>query len=512
KSEAWRELEQMVGLEDVKQRVRLLHQRAQINAERKKGSPVFSISLNSVFLGPPGTGKSTVARLYGRILADLGLLSNGAVIETAAVALLGHHVGATERTIRKVINSAQGKVLIIDDAYALWGGSRTNSHSFHQAAIDTIVSCVSGSGDADQCVLLVGYEDQLEEMFRQGNPGLSRRFPLSSAFRFKGFPLPDLVRLLELKLQQAQLRYSPDAKTAAIGVLRHAMVSPRFGNAAFVEQIVEKAHLSFEQRRLSDPTVESESLAPEDFSKDWDRVVDAEDECRRLFQGVVGCDSIVNQILQDTRIAKKAALRGLNARDLIPFNYIFRGPPGTGKTTTARRMGQIFYHMGLLATAEVVESSVTDLIGQYVGQTGPKVLDLFDKALGKVLFIDEAYRLLEGSRSFSQDAVGEIVGALTNPRFQQNIVIILAGYSKQMDSLIASNPGLRSRFKRVMTFDSLTGVQCAQLLVQNLARQGLDTTLLGIPEYETHREICDLFACLSEMEDWGNARDVNTLS
>lgn len=175
-------------------------------------------------------------------------------------------------------------------------------------------------------------------------------------------------------------------------------------------------------------------------------------------------------------------------------------------------MGQIFYHMGLLATAEVVESSVTDLIGQDVGQIGPKGLDLFEKALGKVLFIDEAYQLLEGSSHFSKDAVGEIVGALTNPQFQQNIVIILAGYSREMDSLIASNPGLRSRFKRVMTFDGLTGVQCAQLLVQNLARQGLDTADLGIPQYETHREICDLFKSLSKLDDWGNARDVNTLS
>lgn len=226
------------------------------------------------------------------------------------------------------MNKAQGKVLIIDDASALWGGSGRNSHSFHQAAIDTLVSCVSGSGGANRCVILVGYEDQLEEMFRQVNPGLSRRFPLSSAFRFKGSSLPELIRILEIKLQQAHLSYSSDAKIAATNVLRHAMVSPRFGNAAFVEHILDKAHLSLERRRQSKPNVDPGSLVPEDFSRDWNRVIDAEEECQKLFEGVVGCNSIINHLLEDTRVAKKAGLRGLNARDFIPFNYVFRGPPG----------------------------------------------------------------------------------------------------------------------------------------------------------------------------------------
>ena len=136
---------------------------------------------------------------------------------------------------------------------------------------------------------------------------------------------------------------------------------------------------------------------------------------------------------------------------------------GTGKTTTARRMGNILYDMGVLASPVVVASSVTDLIDEYVGRTGPKVLDLFEKALGKVLFVDEAYRLHEQAdrySSFAQDAVGEVVGALTSPRFRQKMVIIPAGDTEEMDTLPASNPGLLSRFKHVMTFPALNECQC----------------------------------------------------
>src|SRR6266480_1793477 len=95
-----------------------------------------------------------------------------------------------------------------------------------------------------------------------------------------------------------------------------------------------------------------------------------------------------------------------DVKENIPFNFLFRGPPGTGKTTTAKKMGKVFYDMGFLSKAEVVECSATDLIGQYVGQTGPKVQQLLDNALGKVLFIDEAYRLAGGH--FAQEAMDEL--------------------------------------------------------------------------------------------------------
>lgn len=99
---------------------------------------------------------------------------------------------------------------------------------------------------------------------------------------------------------------------------------------------------------------------------------------------------------------------------------------GTGKTSTARKIGKVYYDIGLLASDEVVETSATDFIAPYVGQTGPKTQNKLESGLGKVLFIDEAYRLADGE--FAKEAMDEIVDCITKPKFAQKLIIILAGY------------------------------------------------------------------------------------
>ncbi|KAJ5827330.1 P-loop containing nucleoside triphosphate hydrolase protein [Penicillium robsamsonii] len=508
--DAWRTLDQMVGLEDIKVQVRLLHHRAMDNlSRREKGQPTRSIPPTGVLLGPPGTGKSTVARLYADILHRLGFVKKRTVKEVKASQLVESVDPLSE------LDKAKGRVVIIDDAQGLWGGSETGTYSEHRAAINALVACVPNEDTPDRIILLVGYEDEMVEMLRHVNPGLARRFPLASAFRFPGFSISQLEQLLEKRLQVTSIPYSPHARSAALAVLRHAMMSPQFGNASEVDTLLHKALFSLDKRCMDDPQSATLVLEPEDFSTDWNRVSDAEAVCERLFQDMVGCESVISELLEDTRVARKAAARNLDPHDYISFNYVFKGPPGTGKTTTARKMGQVFYSMGLLASAEVIECSVSNLIGEYIGHTGPKILNLFNKALGKVLFVDEAYRLYDragSGGSFSADAVAEIIGALTSPRFQQKMVIILAGYSEGMDRLLDSNPGLRSRFTRTMTFPSLDATRCIQLLLQLMQNQGLDIAMLRMFEKHPSEDLTNLFAALVRCNGWGNARDIHTLS
>lgn len=129
---------------------------------------------------------------------------------------------------------------------------------------------------------------------------------------------------------------------------------------------------------------------------------------------------------------------------------LFRGPPSTGKTTTARKMGQIYYDMRFLAKAEVIEASATDMVGEYIGQTGPKTKKLLERDLGRVLLIDEAYRLGEGR--FAQEALDELVDCLTKPQFERRLIVILAGYDKDINRLMLQNPGLTSRFPDTLNF------------------------------------------------------------
>lgn len=182
---------------------------------------------------------------------------------------------------------------------------------------------------------------------------------------------------------------------------------------------------------------------------------------------------------------------------------------GTGKTTTARRIGQVFYDMGLLATNQVYDCSTTDLIGEYRGHTGPKTQKVFQRALGKVLFIDEAYRLNDDD-CFGKEALIEMLNLLTKEAYKNKLVVILAGYDDDINKLLKVNAGLGSRFPEVIQFESLKPKDCVQLFVQRLEEQKLDVT--AVEPAPVKDKLQSSFERLSALPDWGNARDVDALA
>lgn len=182
-------------------------------------------------------------------------------------------------------------------------------------------------------------------------------------------------------------------------------------------------------------------------------------------------------------------------------------------------MGKVYYDMGLLSNASVVDCSATDLIGQYIGQTGPKTQQLLEKALGKVLFIDEAYRLADGH--FAKEAMDEIVDCITKPKFAQKLIIILAGYDADINRLMSINPGLTSRFPESVEFKGLAPDDCIKLLTELLLKQKkkiqgkqieFDMGVLEAPDADFSRELRHRFGALSRSPSWANARDVDYLA
>ena len=166
-------------------------------------------------------------------------------------------------------------------------------------------------------------------------------------------------------------------------------------------------------------------------------------------------------------------------------------------------MGKVFYDMGFLSFVEVIECSASDLIAQYVGQTGPKTRSFLEKTLGKVLFVDEAYRLGEGH--FASEAINELVDIITKPKFFGKVVVILAGYDEDMNRLMAVNTGLSSRFSEEIIFRDMTPGHCVQLLDRDLQQKKINVTALR------DHEMVGLLDTLSRLPFWGNARDVQTL-
>lgn len=156
----------------------------------------------------------------------------------------------------------------------------------------------------------------------------------------------------------------------------------------------------------------------------------------------------------------------------------------------------------------MVECSVTDLIGQYVGHTGLKTMKQLERGLGKVLFIDEAYRLGQGG--FAQEAMDELVDNMTKTKFAGKMIIILAGYDNDMNNLLRVNEGLNSRFADEILFPALSPDLCLQLLEQSLKQSQISFPSMHDPTI--HQELLEPIAELSKLPSWGNARDIQTLA
>jgi len=215
--------------------------------------------------------------------------------------------------------------------YAGTKGTGNTSDPYKTAVIDTIVAEVQNTPGEDRCVLLLGYKEEMEEMLENSNPGLARRFQLSYAFHFEDFNDQELRQILELKLKKQGLDATEEAKDVAIGILSRARDRPNFGNAGEVENLLSHAKAQEQKRRsVGKPANRSAEVLflPQDFDENFDRAKDAALNCRKLFADVVGCEGLINKLEGYQRVAASMRARGLDPRTQIPFNFIFKGPPG----------------------------------------------------------------------------------------------------------------------------------------------------------------------------------------
>jgi hypothetical protein len=391
-----------------------------------------------------------------------------------------------------------------------------------QAIVDILVAKISGAPGEDRCVILTGYADVMEEMFRKGNSGLRRRFPEEQTFLFKDFGESELGDIFDLKLKQYDLTVTRDAKLVAQDVLNKMRIRPNFGNGAAVENLISQAMARHRQTAPASTPVEpmdqeATILNPEDFDPDYNRASQAESDCRTLFAHFVGLEKVIDLFSGYQQMTAGMRLHSIDPRPHIPFGFVFKGAPGTGKTSTARKVGRIFYSMGFLSSDEVIECSATDMVGEWLGTTGPKVLSLLDKALGKVLLIDEAYRLGSGARgtsgsNYHEEAISELVDAMTKPRYAQKMIIILAGYDSEMERLMDSNPGLRGRFPTQVAFPDMKPEHCLFHLLEEIGKLGIELTDGDGDEEEGDQEVLRLFRKLGRTKHWANGRDVETLA
>ena len=461
-------LESLIGLEGVKVEVRKLVDFAAVQAQRRaQGLQVTPTSLHLVFTGNPGTGKTTVARIVGQLYASIGLLEKGHVVEVDRAALVGEYVGHTAPKTHKKIAEAMDGVLFIDEAYTLSSGGERD---FGQEAIDTLLKAMEDHRGR-LAVVVAGYTDPMRR-FLQSNPGLQSRF--GRTIDFADYDAPALLEILLGLFRRADFLLTPEAEEHAARVVReiHRTRDERFGNARAMRTLFEQVAEN-QARRVSSLVAASpeagramlQLVAPEDFPHTQ---ADATSDIAGLLtelNAMVGLGTVkaeIRRLVNLVRLNERRVRDGLEPQP-VSLHMVFTGNPGTGKTTVARLVGRILAGLGLLRRGHMVEADRGGLVAGYVGQTALKVNEAVQSALDGVLFVDEAYALAGGSsgQDFGQEAIDTLLKAMEDRR--ERLAVIVAGYTEPMERFIGSNPGLRSRFTRMLHFQDYTPSEMVQM-------------------------------------------------
>ena len=524
-AQAMAELDNMIGLTSVKDQIRQIT--ASVEAARRRvmaGYGAEKPMQHFVFLGPPGTGKTSVARVVARIFYAFGLLDTPVVVEAQRADLVGEYLGATAIKTNELVNSALGGVLFIDEAYSLVNDSEGQGDRFGHEAIQALLKRAEDDR-TELIIILAGYEKQMEG-FLASNPGLNSRFGLR--VKFPTYSPAELMALAELSLEERGEILDADARPALWRMMEDVgrrRLADELGNGRFVRSLLEKAGRARDVRIMTDG---AEPSRAELLTLEASDLEQAGAELTARFRGysqaptlesalaeldeLVGLEPVkqqVHEIAAQLRVARLRERQGLSSQPPVR-HFVFTGPPGTGKTTVARILGRIFTALGLLVRPEVVEAHRADLVGEHLGSTAIKTGKLIDSALGGVLFIDEAYSLYNagysGGDAYGSEAVATLLKRAEDDR--DRLVIVLAGYPADMDRFLRSNPGLASRFSVRIGFPSYSPEELCKIAGVIAEQHGDSFEPDALPGLG---EIFSAAAARGQIDELGNGRFARSL-
>jgi len=418
-------------------------------------------AMHMVFCGNPGTGKTMVARMIGKMMLNMGILEKGHLVEVTRKDMVGPYSGETAKNTSAVVERSKGGILFIDEAYSLKHEGSSDSHG--QECVDTLLKEMEQHKDV--VVILAGFGKEMAGLLNV-NPGIQSRFP--NHFTFNDYNHEEMAEIIikEVATKGFVLQETLNKEKITEIVNNNVKKSEASkGNGRLCRNLVEAAVERQTDRVFKSETMSRESLTtlyekdfvPEEVNYTAEGEEGEDDPVETALKklasitGLADVKRHIQALRAQLQLNKERKEAGVGAGSDMSLHMVFTGNPGTGKTSVARIVAELLSAMGVLTRGHLIEVDRSGLVAGYSGQTALKTKGVVESALGGVLFVDEAYALVqEGRDSFGKEALDTLIKMVEDHR--DNLVVILAGYSGEMKMMIAQNPGVRSRFPTVIDF------------------------------------------------------------
>lgn len=510
--EVMAEFDKYVGIDEIKKTMLSIVNSIR-SFERLHPGETYVLKDHYIFIGNPGTGKTTIARVFADALSAMGVLPSGQLVEVSPGDLKGQYQGHTAPKVDAAFDRAMGGVLFIDEAYGVWNGENDD---FGTEAVTALIKNAEDRR-GKMIAILAGYEKEMG-VFSTANPGIASRFNVNIKFRdYKGPELTEIARRM-IKAQGYTLDNSAELGIGKFFDKMELAKQKDFANARDVRNAVDKAIKTQNtriQKESSKPGFDASKefvLTMNDISGSSEKPPLSVDEVLAQLDDLIGMDDIKQEIRKLANVAMVNRMRmerGLGSAALQPVNIILTGNPGTGKTTIAKRLGEVLHAAGVLPSDKVVEREAKTILSGYINESGRNMEKAVDEAMGGVLFIDEAYNLLPVPGSMNNtgnEALDALMTRMENDKGK--FVVVIAGYKDRMEELTRrGNPGLISRFNKRFHIDDYSAEELIRIFKFNLEKRNFKIT--GEAEAELRKTVKHMVD--NKGLHFGNAREVVNL-
>ncbi len=496
--EIMKDINSLVGLADVKDKINELLK--YLDYSKKINVEGFA-NLNMIFKGNSGTGKTTIARLLAELFYQLGFVSENKIIEVSSKDLIGSHLGETAPKTQAIIDSALDGVLFIDEAHTIMASKGGNTSNYPAECMATICRAMDLYKNR-LIVIFAGYTKEMND-FINCNQGLMSR--IGYELEFPDFSQKELVQIFNNEVKENEFTLEDGVISKIEKIIMKNKIGRNFGNARFVMNLFDRLVVTHagnceDENNLKIITNRDVEIYNE-TKKDKARTVD---EILEEMNSLIGLEKVKETL--DGFVSIIELNKKLNRVPDFNMHMIFKGNAGTGKTTVARLLAEIYYNLGYIKNNKLVEVQSQDLIGEFLGQTGPKTQAVIESALDGVLFIDEAYAIMEHNgtnASYSAECVATLLKAMED--YQGRLIIIFAGYTEEMRRFRDLNPGLKSRVGYEINFEDYSLEELLKIYDKKVKDKGFKSSK------QARAKVENILKNAKEVENFGNGRFVENL-